>query len=63
MVNNTGLEQLCIMEDNPNVTKRIIHELMQKEFTPEDIRNRTELLSRNFSNHANALHMASELFS
>lgn len=63
MVNNTGLEQLCIMEDNPNVTKRIIHELMQKEFTPEEIRNRTELLSRNFSNHANALHMASELFS
>ena len=33
MVNNTGLERLCVIEDNPNITKRLITDLMGMEFT------------------------------
>jgi hypothetical protein len=62
MVNNTGLEPLCIVEDNPTVTQRIITDLMKKEFTHEMIELRSRLLHQGFSNEAGALHIAQEVF-
>ena len=54
MVNNTGLESLCIVEDNPTVTKRLIEDLMGMEFDEEEIHKRKVLLDSHFSNRSNA---------
>jgi hypothetical protein len=62
MVNNNGLEPLCIVEDNPNVTKRLITDLMQREFTTQDISQRESILTQDFSNLSNASKMATEIF-
>ena len=62
MVNNTGLEELCITEDNPNATKRILSDLMETEFTQTDIEKRKVILDEAFSNRANALKIAKEIF-
>ena len=55
MVNNTGLESLCIIENNPNATEKIITDLMEMEFTEHHINKRKQLLDNQFSNKANAL--------
>ena len=62
MVNNTGLEPLCIIEDNPTATQRIITELMETPFTQQDIEKRRTLLEAEFSDHASALKIAKEIF-
>ncbi|HWB64206.1 MAG TPA: hypothetical protein VG603_11890 [Chitinophagales bacterium] len=62
MVNNTGLEKLCVIEDNPNATKRILADLMQMEFTQHDIEKRSRVLEEGFGNEANALKIAREVF-
>jgi len=62
MVNNTGLESLCTIEDNPTATRRIITELMQTTFTQEDIDKRRTVLEAEFSDHASALKIAKEIF-
>ena len=62
MVNNTGLEELCITEDNPNATKRILSDLMETDFTQTDIDKRKILLEEGFSNRANAMKIANEIF-
>jgi len=62
MVYSSGLEELCIIEDNPTATKRIITELMERPFTQEDIDIRRVVLEANFSDRANALRIAKELF-
>jgi hypothetical protein len=62
MVNNTGLEPLCIVEDNPTATQRIITELMSTPFTQQDIDQRRPLLESDFSDHASALKIAKEIF-
>jgi hypothetical protein len=54
MVNNTGLESLCIIEDNPNATKRLITDMMEIEFDIHNIHKRKVLLDHEFSNQANA---------
>ena len=54
MVNNTGLESLCIVEDNPTVTKRLIEDLMGIEFDEQEINKRKVLLDSHFSNRSNA---------
>ena len=54
MVNNTGLESLCVIEDNPNATKRLIEDMMQIEFDQHEINKRRVLLDSHFSNKANA---------
>ena len=54
MVNNTGLESLCIVEDNPNATKRLIEELMSQSFDSDVISQRKHLLDSHFSNQCNA---------
>jgi len=62
MVNNTGLESLCTIEDNPTATKRIITELMQIPFTQKDIDQRRTVLEADFSDHASAVKIAKEIF-
>jgi hypothetical protein len=54
MVNNTGLESLCIIEDNPNATMRLIEDMMAMEFDIHDINKRKLLLDSHFSNQSNA---------
>jgi hypothetical protein len=54
MVNNTGLESLCIIEDNPNATMRLIEDMMAIEFDVHDINKRKLLLDSHFSNQSNA---------
>jgi hypothetical protein len=54
MVNNTGLESLCIIEDNPTVTQQLIHNLMEIDFDIHEINKRKQLLDKEFSNEANA---------
>lgn len=62
MVNGTGLEELCIVEDNPNATKRLLSDLMEMDFTQTDIEKRKIILDEGFSNHANAMRIAKEIF-
>ena len=62
MVNNTGLESLCTIEDNPTATKRIITELMQTPFNQLDIDKRKAVLEADFSDHSSALKIAREVF-
>lgn len=62
MVNYTGLEPLCITEDNPSATQRIIAALMQTDFTQHDIDKRTRALEEHFGNRHNALIMLKEIF-
>lgn len=62
MVNNTGLEPLCVNEDNPSATKRIIEDLMKQPFTQAEIEKRERILGAGFSNRANALRIAKEIF-
>ena len=62
MVNYTGLEPLCVIEDNPNITKRIITDLMKQEFTQHEIDKRRRLLESHFGNRHNALQIAKEMF-
>ena len=62
MVNYTGLERLCVVEDNPNAAKRDITSLMNAEFSMEDIEKRKRVLDAGFGNEANALKIAKEMF-
>ena len=62
MVNNTGLESLCTIEDNPTATKRIITELMQTPFNQLDIDKRKTVLEADFSDNSSALKIAREVF-
>jgi len=62
MVNNTGLETLCIIEDNPAAAKRLINELMLLEFPQKEIEKRERILGAGFSNRANALKIMKEIF-
>jgi glycosyltransferase involved in cell wall biosynthesis len=54
MVENTGLERLCIVAENANKMVEMIPLLMQREFTQEDISQRESMLQNEFSNRANA---------
>lgn len=62
MVNNTGLETLCVIEDNPTATKRLITDLMEMDFTAHEIEKRQRILGAGFSNRANALKIMKEIF-
>lgn len=55
MIHNTGLEKLCILEENSEKVLEHIETLFEKEFTKEEVDFRKEILYRNFSNEANAL--------
>jgi hypothetical protein len=62
MVNSTGLETLCTIEDNPAATKRILSDLMNQDFPQTEIEKRERILGAGFSNRANALKIMKEIF-
>jgi hypothetical protein len=54
MVENTGLEPLCIMANSPEAMKEKIKSVFEKEFTDRERKKREEILLRDFSNIENA---------
>lgn len=59
MVDQTGLNELCIVENETSEQINIIKKIMNVPFTSEMINERRTLLNSSFSNHQNALKMAS----
>ncbi len=53
MVENTGLEGLCIVGNTPEKMKEKIKEVMNKEFSKREIEKRGKVLMENFSNKRN----------
>jgi hypothetical protein len=62
MVDNTGLEELCVVADSPNEMKERIKEIFQKEFSSNEIAKRESVLQENFSNKKNAEKLIKLLF-
>lgn len=54
MVNGTGLEKLCRIENSPAEMKKGISELFSKKFTQKEIEERSRILEASFSNHNSA---------
>jgi len=53
MVENTGLESLCILANSPEKMKEKIKEVMSREFTAREIEKREKVLAEKFSNKKN----------
>jgi glycosyltransferase involved in cell wall biosynthesis len=53
MVENTGLESLCIMANTPEAMKEKIKSVFGKEFTLKERKKREEILMKDFSNEQN----------
>ena len=53
MVENTGLENLCLIANNPKDIGLKINELLKKPFNEEDIQNREQTLLKNVNNEHN----------
>ncbi len=63
MVINTGLEKLCIVNDEPRAIKASLIELFKKPFTEDEIKKRRQLLNKNgFNNDKSCLQLLSLLF-
>jgi hypothetical protein len=62
MVDNTGLEKLCIIADSSNEMKGKIKEVFQKQFEAPDAAQRESVLRENFSNAKNAQKLIKLLF-
>lgn len=62
MVENTGLESLCVMANSPEIMKDKVKAVFQKEFTERDHKKREEILLKNFSNEENARKLYKVLF-
>jgi hypothetical protein len=58
MVEQTGLDTLCIVENDTQKQLELVDRLMQKTFTAEDIAARKAQLADSFSNRENILKMA-----
>lgn len=54
MVEQTGLERLCVVCETAAEMQDAIHSLMQKEFTTDEIEARADVMMRDFSNRSNA---------
>lgn len=53
MVENTGLESLCIVSNTAEKMKEKIKEVLSKDFSKREIEKREKILSENFSNRKN----------
>lgn len=62
MITNTGLETLCIVEDNSKLVIKRINQLMKKRFTEVDILERINILTRYFSNEKNCMKLIEKLY-
>src|SRR5207253_10818349 len=54
MVENTGLESLCIIADSPTAMKDEIRKTFAADFSSDEIAKREKILMMNFSNKINA---------
>lgn len=54
MVENTGLETLCIIANSPEAMKENVKSVFEKEFTDRERKKREDILLRDFSNTENA---------
>jgi hypothetical protein len=63
MIQNTGLESLCICKDGAEDIKNEVARLFETDFNPDEIQKREEILLRNgFSNEHNAQTLINMLF-
>lgn len=64
MVENTGLESLCIIGNTADKMKEKIRDVMsgKKDFTLKEIQKRERILMENFSNEKNAVSLIKMLF-
>lgn len=53
MIENTGLEELCVVADDPEAMRKMVEQLMENEFTESDISIREKTLNNSFSNEIN----------
>jgi hypothetical protein len=54
MVENTGLEELCVLRESAEEMNAALHELMQTSFDPDEIEKRKLILRELYSNQKNA---------
>lgn len=62
MVNKTGLESLCIVEENDRRFSSAVERLFHQDFSSEAIQKRKKILLAQFSNYASAQRMIALLF-
>jgi hypothetical protein len=62
MVDNTGLEPLCIMANTPEAMKEKIKSVFEKEFSERDRKKREDILLKNFSNEENGKRLVKIIF-
>jgi hypothetical protein len=63
MVNSTGLEKLCRIENSPEDMKTAIKQLFSQPFTEQEFQFRKSVLEQSFSNHNGAEIIKKEIFS
>jgi len=62
MVENTGLEALCIVHDKAEDIRQTLIELMQQPFEESEVEKRREILGKFYSNKVNAARLLPLLF-
>jgi len=62
MVENTGLESLCAVADDPDKIYLHVEKAMQQYFGPDEVNKRRDLLQKSFSNLENIQLLISRLF-
>lgn len=62
MVENTGLDELCIIREKADEIRSTVTELFQRNFDNEEIDKRKRILEQSFSNKANALKLIQLLY-
>lgn len=62
MVQNTGLEKLCIVENDSTKMKEVIRKLFQVDFCNQKTEERKKILQKEFTNKVNAEQLISRLF-
>lgn len=62
MVENNGLETLCIVRDKAEDMKQVVMELMDINFEETEVTRRKELLGKRYSNAANAAQLVNILY-
>jgi hypothetical protein len=62
MLNGTGLDDVCRIANTPSEILKVIDELSDKEIMEQEIRQRAELLSKDYSNQLNAKKLIEYIF-
>ncbi|CAN5625504.1 N/A [soil metagenome] len=62
MVENTGLESLCILANSPEAMKEKVKSVFEKEFTERERKRREDILLRDFSNEENGKKLVKLIF-